>query len=566
MEVTIKGTNKQIRLTQSDFITQGGQGQIYAKRNTIFKIFLDPKKMIPFSKIDELSQIQDSNVIKPEKIVLNSRGKPIGYTMKRVPDSYVLCQLFPKPFRTREKLGNDVVLKLVLRVREMIKNIHLANILLVDINEMNFLVTKNFTEIFGIDVDSFQTQSFPALALMESVRDRHTKKFSQLTDWFSFGIVSFQMFVGIHPYRGNHPTIKYPNDKSKELNERMEKNIPVFHKDVKYPRNVLPFDVIPQAYRDWYKAIFYEGKRIPAPTDAVEVVIVPVIIKEVASSKDFDISELLKCPSEIIRVVAYDNKRVVTTKNQEIYIGNQIVANTTYRHIAVTPLNAYTVCGDIENGFVKLYNINNKAVIPCSIAGEEMMSYDGRMFVKNEDSLFEVEFVEMGRNVRAVPHLVANVLENATQIFEGAVIQNMLGRSVVSVFPSSKTHYQIPIPELDKYQIIDAKYDNKVLIVIAVQNGKYNKFIFKFDDKFKTYSLREEKDISYCGINFIVLDNGTVAHINESEELELFHNRKDSTTVKKIDSPTISGDMKLFKDGMKVLFVKGAKLYWLRMK
>ena len=85
-------------------------------------------------------------------------------------------------------------------------------------------------------------------------------------------------------------------------------------------------------------------------------------------------------------------------------------------------------------------------------------------------------------------------------------------------------------------------------------------------NKFSSYSLRKVEDISYVGINFTILENGLVVHINEDEELEVFSNKKDSTTLKVIDDPVITGDMKLFNDGVKVIFAKGKKLYSLKMK
>ena len=90
--------------------------------------------------------------------------------------------------------------------------------------------------------------------------------------------------------------------------------------------------------------------------------------------------------------------------------------------------------------------------------------------------------------------------------------------------------------------------------------------MLKFNTNFSSYSVRKVDDISYVGINFIVLDNGLTIHINENEELEIFSNKKDSGTVKVIDNSLIDGNMKLFSDGVKVMFSKGKKLYKLKMK
>ena len=63
-----------------------------------------------------------------------------------------------------------------------------------------------------------------------------------------------------------------------------------------------------------------------------------------------------------------------------------------------------------------------------------------------------------------------------------------------------------------------------------------------------------------------MLDNGITVHINEDEEIEVFSNKKDSNTLKVINNNVISGDMKLFNDGMQVVFGKDKKLYRLKMK
>ena len=194
------------------------------------------------------------------------------------------------------------------------------------------------------------------------------------------------------------------------------------------------------------------------------------------------------------------------------------------------------------------------------------MSYEGRVYIKNNDMISEINFIEMGKNIHAVPKHVGNVMEKATKFYDGVIIQNVLGSFMASIFPSSGVHHQIQCEEFKGYQIIDAKYRDGVLIVIASKKGKYDKFILKFDDKFSSYSVRKVEDISYIGINFTVLDNGLVIHINENEELEIFSNKKDKNTVKVIDNSLIDGNMKLFNDGVQVVFSKGKKLYKLKMK
>ena len=560
MQVFIKGSNNKINLTKNSFISSGGEGNIYAQKGTVFKIYQNPKVVIPYSKIKELSAIKNSNVIKPEKLVLNTKNSPIGYTMKLVPNAYSLCQIFPRAFRDRTGMNIKNVLHLVQKMQKTISDIHKKNILIVDLNEMNFLVDKKFNDIFFIDVDSYQTKNFPATAIMESIRDRHNSTFSELTDWFSFCIVSFQMFTSIHPYKGKHHTLK-------GLENRMLANIPVFHKDVRFPKACLPFDVIPQAYKDWYKALLFDGKRLPPPSDPVDIIVVPVVVKTIMGNEDFDITEIFECNSNIVKYMSLSGSRYTIT-SKDLYISQKkIVQDNKSEYVAITPLLNKIISASLVDGDVVLYNSSDSTTPKYNIKADGIMSYKDRVYIKNKDTVSELEFIEIGNNIHVVPKIVANVMENATKLYDGVIIQNILGSFMASVFPSSGVHYQIQCPEFKDYQIIDAKYIDNVLIVIGSKKGEYDKFILKFDDKFSTYSLRKVEDIVYTGINFTVLENGLVIHINEDEEIEVFSNKKESNTIKVISNDDIiQGDMKLFNDGVKVLFSKNKKMYQLKMK
>lgn len=563
MEVTIKGTKKKIRLSKSNFVAAGGEGQIYKKTPKAYKIYTNPKSMLSYAKIQELSVIKNSNVIKPEEILLNLAQKPVGYSMTHVKDTYALCQIFPKVFRDSTGFDVKASLHIIQRMQKTISDLHKLDILIVDMNEMNFLIDKMFKEVYFIDVDSYQTKSFPATAIMESIRDwvaeKNGQPFSQLTDWFSFGILSFQIWVGMHPFKGKHPTVK-------GIKARMLAQLPLFHKEVKFPKVCLPFNIIPQAYRDWYKGMFAYGNRAAPPTDGVQTLVIPVIVQTVAGNESFDVVEIFEYNSDIVKYISIDGTRVTITTD-DLYIANSVVPQTCNKniHVGITSMNK-VISAVIEDGDVLLFNSSDRNIPQYAIQAEEMMSYKGRIYIKNGDTFSEIDFVEMGKTLHAVPHPVANVMENATKLFDGVVIQNVLGSFVASIFPESKSHYQVQCPEFKGYQIVEAKFDTNVLIVIGSKEGKYDKFVMKFDDKFSSYSLRKVEDISYCGINFAVLDNGIVVHINEDEEIEIFSSKKDSNKVKVIDNNAIDGDMKLFSDGAKVVFAKGKKLYQLKMK
>ena len=268
MKIFIKGKGS-TTLSKANFLASGGQADIYANGNTAYKIYTDTKFLIPEQKIQELSTLSFNNIIKPQDILLDTNNKNIGYTMSYIKDTFNLCQLFPRAFRDRNSLDHQTILNLIRHMQETINHCHKNNVLIVDLNELNFLVSKDFKTCYFIDVDSYQTPHYPATAIMDSIRDRQVKhnKFTENSDWFSFAVTSFQLFSGLHPFKGTHSTYK-------TLDERMNHNISVLNKDVKVPRVCYEFSIIPPIYLQWFKAIFEDGKRLPPPTDLVATVII----------------------------------------------------------------------------------------------------------------------------------------------------------------------------------------------------------------------------------------------------------------------------------------------------
>ena len=101
-------------------------------------------------------------------------------------------------------------------------------------------------------------------------------------------------------------------------------------------------------------------------------------------------------------------------------------------------------------------------------------------------------------------------------------------------------------------------------MVIGTKNGQYDRFVYLITDS-SIKLVRKVEDITFAGLNFVVLDTGVCVMINEQEVIEAF-SRKYPDKVKIIDDDTISGNMRLYKKGGKVVFGKGEKLCILRMK
>lgn len=558
MKVSIKG-KAHVELTANDFIGSGGQANIYNKGNLVYKIYHDYNKMIPEAKIQELSVLTESNIVKPEDVLCDSKNRTVGYTMKFVPGTHPLCKIFTKAFRQRQVVSNEQIIDLVKLMQKTVQHIHSKNILIVDLNEMNFLISNKLDDVFFIDVDSYQTKSFPATVLMESVRDRHMKKngFTELTDWFSFAIVTFQMFIGIHPYKGKH-------SKYSSLEERMRQNISVLNKGVSVPAVCNSFSVIPKEYLDWYFKLFEKGERLPPPFGFKNIILMTEKVLNVSGDNIFDISEIEAFNSDITNYIFNSNLQVISTQCGVYLNNNKTKLPINNFVVGFTPKMNHPIGACVLNNYVKIYDLFDGNEL-CQYYGKSVMGYDNRIYVQSDTHIFELEFIENQKTVVGLRQ-VANCLEKSTQMFEGVVVQNLLGSYYLSFFPSSGNHIQIPIKELNEYKILDAKYDHGVLMmIVADKSGKYNRLVFKFDSDWN-YAIKIVEDISYTSLNFTVLDNGVCVCVNEDEKIEIFSSSKDKSDIKEISSSSINSNMKLFHKGTKLLFSKANKLYSIGIK
>jgi len=561
-KVYIKGQTSPVNLTQRDYVGEGGEGRVFQKSGTAFKVYFDPKKVIPLGKMQELSQIHDPRVIKPEKILTDDKGKSIGYTYKFVKNAWSLCQIFPRAFRDRNGITFDMVQELVRKMHESVENVHKAGILIVDLNEMNFLIPKNFGDVMFIDVDSYQTKSYPATAIMPSVKDWKVKKnhFTTESDWYSFGIVTFQMFTGIHPYKGRY------KKKKMTFEERMQHGISVFNQDVGVPKAAFPFDVIPKGYRDWYEAVFEKGTRCAPPMDiGAAMVFVPKIVT-LTGTQYLDILEIGDYDGDIMDFWSDGHKLVVATTKAMYVDKTQSGKPAKATGATFTPRGSRPVQVDSSGQSLTMTDMTLKKNLPFGLAVKEVSYTNGRIYIRTADRIHEVVFTEAGNNIIPSTKEAAQVLEHATRLYSGVAIQNLLGSTYVSLFPESGKSYQIPIKELDGYRIVDAKFEGGVLMVVGQKAGKYDRLIFRFDLKDQTYDVREVEDIQPTGLNFVTLDSGICVSITEDEKMEAFSVRKNSSSIKVIDDPVVGGDMKLGKHTGAVVVAKGNKMYKVKMK
>ncbi|GAB4461452.1 MAG: hypothetical protein OHK0029_26750 [Armatimonadaceae bacterium] len=570
MEIYVQG--KQVTLSAREFAGQGGEGSVYIRQGTAYKVYADPAKAVPAAKIRELGALTDPAIIKPEEELTDAQGRTIGYTMRAVENAVPLCQMFPRSFRDRYRVTPDKTRHIVQQLQERIQATHAAGILVVDVNEMNFLLSLDLTTVFAIDVAGYQTRSFPATAIMESVRDRHRVTFSPETDWFSFAVLAFQIFIGIHPYRGKHPTWT-------TLDDRMQANVSALNPEVTLPPVCQPLATIPTAYRDWFQAVLEEGERVPPPAQAgSSFVAVPVPGKPTGSATRATptmagtLQSRLRATLDGV-VLDVVGEAVLTT--EAVYVASRKIGKTPAGkrvHLVVAPTGTVLLAWQ-EDGRLCLWNPRQKQDVPITARVDDLQSADGRLYARCGGNLVEIVLVEAGNRVFAQPRVVGIVHERTTRLFPGAALQNLLGACYVSLLPEAGVCQQVRIPELDAYRVIDGKFQGGVLVVVGQQQGQFCRWVFRFDQNRRTYDAQCTDDVSVGDINFVVLGTGICLLLTSDgggNQLAIFEADYKAGTVRGtphlLTDPLLAGAVRLYRNGSQAQLALENHLYEIGMK
>jgi len=560
--VVVKGKGNQI-LDKNSYVAAGGEGTVYKVGGTAYKIYHDPKKMIPLAKIDELKAIAHiDNVLGPRDILLDTNSTPIGFTMPYKSDTEFITRLFNKNYRNDNGVSPDMIVQLIKKMQLTLAEIHKCGIITVDFNEMNSITNMKYDDIYFIDVDSYQTKSYKATALMESVRDRMPPKgqFSEKTDWFSFAIVSFQMYMTYHPYmKGKHPSYL-----PKDWSVRMDKNISVFHPDVVLADIWKDFSVIPKPHMEWYKDIFHKGLRTAPPLPDGVFVSGPVQPTLILGNEKFVVTKIAEFPDPILGYYFLNGFMYSITK-KGIYSGVHKIKDMSSMpksiSLAQAPGNDPVIVIK-STGKIIFEDISGKQI--GEIAANQAMHYNGSIYTVYNGRMIENNFIIGGNNnILHTTKSISNIFESAIKLYSGVAIQDILGKSWAVIPYQTGRCFNGPIKELDNLRIIDAKFEHHILIVIAEKGAQYHRYVICFDENMSKYTCRIENDVHDTSVNFTCLSNGVCVHLADDDTVEVF---RTNDKVKEVKDPPITTDMRLLNDSTGIVFINKNGLYSLKLK
>ena len=551
----------------------GGEASIYVNGGRVFKIYHDPHKTLPAKKIKELSAIRNKQVVVPQDLIFDaSTGDPLGYTANYIDNVEPLLKLFTRTFKQDNNVDPAMIAELVKQLQLVTGDIHGAKCLIVDFNELNVLVnvTPTLLTPYFIDVDSYATPSYNATAIMDSVRDRRVSSevngklvynADELSDWYSWGIISFWLYTNIHPFRGNAKPKYNPCDKQKQMDD----NVSVFHAGVKMPPSVNNFNVIPKRHLDWYKDTFLNNNRsIPPLPDSIAPLVVPAPIVIVKGNKNVDVIEVAAYSENVLHVLQSMGINYVVTQ-KKVYCGAKELmfgCDKAKKVLLCAASDGSIIVGSLAGQEVKFVELNRQRDVG-TIASTDIFTRNGAIYSVSNGKLVENCFTALGDKMIHRIKEVENISEYTAVVYDGCVIQDLLGKKHLTLPYKKGECFTKYLPQLDGYRIVAAKSERNVVVILAEKGGQYDRFVIVFTKDFSDFDVRKIEDVAYDSINFTVLESGLCLLLANQDELEMFVNNQNIQVIK---DPPIDNTMKLFNTPDGAFFLNSNSIHQIKKK
>lgn len=458
---------EKLLLGPNEHLATGGEGAVYARGSLVHKVYLDPvkaRKARLAEKFELLRKLKHPGVAAPVGMLTDKQGAFVGMSFERV-QGEALCKLYTNSWRDAHQVGADESCEVTLRMRDIMCYAHSEGAVLVDANELNWLVDGVKPTV--IDVDSWQLPGFAATAIMPSIRDpQAVQQFNPGSDWYAWAIVTFQLWTGIHPFKGTHPD--FPRN---ALEARMKANVSIFDSKVKVPAAARSVNDIPPALRAWYEEVFQLGARSTPPANlsgAVALRTAPrlrvqqllnALLKQerlgnaggkilaafqgyavVKTSHGLKLWDALR-KAEKSGVTAQDCAVILNRKAAVLRLaqGDVLLSLTTEQTIELRHVDRAQVSSSLPSRARKLWQSGSRVFALVD-------------FVAN--GLVELSALQMGSNSALSIAAQWPVSTLSTEFFRGCFVQDCLGSPFLGVLEGEGL-VQLKAPALRAYRVID---------------------------------------------------------------------------------------------------------------
>lgn len=554
-----------VTLRPNDHIATGGEGSVYRVGDLVVKMYLDPgkarKARMP-EKIAALAKLPKfSGVIAPRGVVtgVGSNQDALGLYLPYA-DGDPMSLVFTNDYQQSHAIAKHQLDEIADKMREIVSYAHNNNALLVDANELNWLVkTTDPDGPLVIDVDSWQIGAWPAQVIMPSIRDwRVLSGFSELTDWFAWGIVTFQLYTGIHPYKGTLPGFERG-----DLIGRMRAQASVFAPGVKLNRAVRDFSIIPGQLRNWYEATFQKGERtMPPSPNAANISAAPAaqtmkIRIDPNNAVNLVVKNILHVPAEKALkvfpcgVVLMSSGRLINLADGHRLGAVAPPMNANQVHVVRMPKGWLVVSKLGARNAAKYIAENSLAETSADATSEPMFQFPlfqagNRLFLVNAAGLTEAKPQMFDDKLLVLVSTTWGVMANSAKWFDGVGVMDALGAMYIIQPFGDDSVATVRIPELDGKRVVAGKSGNRnsgfTALIAMDKSGSYSKIELTFQVDYQTYKFWSAP-ADTGDLNMAILPRGVCAVITQDDELSVFV--PSTGAVKKVRDQIISTNMQL---------------------
>jgi len=570
-------------LLPRDHLATGGEGAVYLKNGMVFKVYLDgaaARARGMEEKIGLLSRISHPYIVSPIDVLYDRRHEMVGYYMPAA-QGVPVVRIFTNAWRDANGFNNEHSVKLVENMRAALRVAHDLSALVADGNEMNWLADG--VEPRAIDVDSWQIGDFKATAIMASIIDHHADVLSEETDWFAWGIVTFQIFTGIHPYKGTHPDFKRG-----DMEGRMQANASVFDPKVKLNGAVRDLSVIPKPLADWYQGVFQSGCRGAPPS--VSMSMVPQIAARKLRLCATD-SGLLKhnLIMSLPGVVRYISGNGVAYYEE----GSRLSACDLKRRQLIPSIDAETIDRLLKGGAClvrmasgfRLLQADSSGVfgriipgerdpvppnpdigrLPC--VAEKLIEWGDRVFALNSQN--ELGFTEIaiellgGRSLLSIKQSWA-VNQNSTRFFDGFAVTDCLGTPFIVQVEGDSALLIHRASVLKEYRLVNGysrSHHSLILIGIGREDGLLHRLRMRLGKG--EYECIEDVVVDVAELNMAVTGKGIAAGIFEDGQLFVWNTI--GVGEKIVHDAAVTRDLRLFAMTEGIFYYMGTDVFRLSL-
>lgn len=572
-------TGNTIKLTDANFIASGGEGKVYKTNSGIVKIYHEPLKAKQNGlndKIEMLSHIQHKFIISPEESVYDKNGDFVGYRMPFC-DGQPIVKTFTNSWRNQNNFTEKSAINLVENMQYAIKAAHDHKAIIVDGNEMNYLF-ENETP-YLIDVDSWQIDRFKGTAIMPSIIDHHSKEFNKNTDWFAWGIVSFQVLTGIHPYKGTHPDFQ-----KSDLKGRMTSNISVFDNKISLNHAVRDFSIIPSNLKSWYEEVFQNGFRGEPPS---ALVVNPTKAQKKTyqhrqvGSTTIKYQKIHNFSGDIVKY--FDNNLFIYVQGngfklydwklkKEINLPEDKIQLLLNEKAGIIRNENYYIFGENENNLVKFLLVGNSQSIQISYPTAQCVSvvqFGNALFVLNNNinqGFMKVEATTIGQKIMIGFGMDWQLSVNSTKKYKNCFIASALGTPVFMFFNEQlKSFFNHIIENLVNCTVLDCYATNQNCVAILYLNkltGNNEIGIFQLSNDKMVLAIKYNTDFNE--LNFATNSNNVVFGMTDEKKAIVFISNPNTGSgfkYKEIIDDSISSRMTLIGLEDVIAYYDGIDIY-----